>query len=132
MDRVNQARAAPPQARPRRFLPLEAPLAMPPQPLRGKEAVHLHGDNSVRPAPSRPRGLALRRAFVFGASVAATAAAGFEMYKVFEVGRLTVLEVTVLALFVVLFGWIALSCVSACAGFVLELLGPARALGIDP
>jgi len=131
MDRVIQARAAPPDGRGRRFLPPEAPLAMPPQPLRGA-AAHARRDNPSRPAPTRPRGLALRRALVFGATVAATVAAGFQMYKVFDVGGLTVLESIVLALFVVLFAWISLSCVSACVGFVLELLGPARALGIDP
>jgi membrane glycosyltransferase len=130
MDRMSQARAASPRAR--RFLPPEAPLAMPPQRLRREGAAQPDGDHPLRPAPARPRGLGLRRAIVFGATLAATAAAGFEMYKVFEVGGLTVLEGIVLALFVVLFAWIALSCVSACAGFVLELLGPARTLGIDP
>jgi len=130
MDRVNQARAAPPRAR--RFLPAEAALAMPLQSLRREGAAQPCADSSARSAPPRPRGLALRRALVFGATVAATAAAGFQMYKVFDVGGLTVLEGIVLALFVVLFAWISLSCVSACAGFALELLGPARTLGIDP
>ncbi|HLH90304.1 MAG TPA: glucans biosynthesis glucosyltransferase MdoH [Xanthobacteraceae bacterium] len=130
MDRLNQVRAAP--ARARRFLPSEAPLAIPPQTLRQDGAASSCRDNSIRPALRRPRGLALRRAFVFGTTAAATVAAGFEMYKVFEVGGITVLEGVVLALFVVLFAWISLSCVSAGAGFVLELIGPARALGIDP
>lgn len=126
MDRMSEARITPPDRLPRRFLPPEAPLAMPPQALRGAQR-----DRSVRPHPARPRGLGLRRLLVFGATIAGTAAAGFEMYKVFEVGGLTVLEAIVLALFIVLFAWIALSFVSACAGFVLELLGPARTLGID-
>jgi membrane glycosyltransferase len=115
----------------RRFLPAESPLAMPTQPLRG-EAAHLGGDDSSRLLPVRPRGLAWRRAFVFGATAAATVAAAFEMYKVFEVGGLTVLEGVVLVIFVALFAWISLSCVSACIGFVLELLGRSHALGIDP
>jgi membrane glycosyltransferase len=132
MDRVNQARAAPPDGGTRRFLPPEAPLAMPPQPLRGDGAARLRREDVFRLAPAGPRGLALRRVLVFGATVAATAAAGFAMYQVFEVGGLTVLEYIVLVLFVALFAWISLSCVSAFAGFVLELLGPARALGIDP
>ncbi|HEY1544617.1 MAG TPA: glucans biosynthesis glucosyltransferase MdoH [Xanthobacteraceae bacterium] len=127
-----QGRAASPDRRTRRFLPPDAPLAMPPQPLRGEEAGHARRADSAQPVPARPHGLALRRVFVVGATIAATAAAGYEMFMVFEVGGLTVLEGIVLALFVVLFAWISLSCVSACAGFVLELLGPAHALGIDP
>jgi len=123
MDRMSEARIAPTE--PRRFLPPEAPLAMPAQALRATER------DPARPRPARPRWLAVRRAFVFGAAIAGTAAAGYQMYKVFEVGGLTVLETVVLALFVILFAWIALSFASACAGFVLELIGPARVLGID-
>jgi membrane glycosyltransferase len=125
MDRMIQGRAASPDRRTRGFLPPDAPLAMPPQRLRGAEAAHALRANSAQALPARPRGLALRRVVVFGATIAATAAAGYEMFMVFEVGGLTVLEGIVLALFVVLFAWISLSCVSACAGFVLELLGPA-------
>jgi membrane glycosyltransferase len=132
MDRMIQERAALPDRRTRGFLPPDAPLAMPPQRLRGAEAAHALRANSAQALPARPRGLALRRVVVFGATIAATAAAGYEMFMVFEVGGLTVLEGIVLALFVVLFAWISLSCISACAGFVLELLGPAYALDIDP
>ncbi len=60
-----------------------------------------------------------------------TGFAAFQMYQVFTVGGVTVLEAVVLALFVMLFAWIAFSSVTAAVGFVLELAGPGRDLGID-
>src|SRR5690606_31860357 len=54
------------------------------------------------------------------------------MYRVLYVAGLTVLEALVLALFVTLFAWIALSFTSAVAGFVSLVGGGGRSLGIDP
>ena len=104
-------------------LPERSPLPMPQQSLR----------ESARRAGPRtgPRSVPLRRLFVFGASIAATAGAAYEMYQVLQVGGLTAPEAVVLALFVVLFAWIALSFVTALVGFVAALAGPDRSLGID-
>ena len=70
-------------------LPREAPLIMPRQSLRGP----------YRRAPSPRTGartVPLRRAFVFTATIAMTAAAAYEMYQVLQVGGLTLLETMVL------------------------------------
>jgi membrane glycosyltransferase len=54
------------------------------------------------------------------------------MYEVLEIGGVTVLEATILVLFVLLFAWIAISFVSAIAGFCVLLLRKKETLGIDP
>ncbi|HEY6025440.1 MAG TPA: glucans biosynthesis glucosyltransferase MdoH [Pseudolabrys sp.] len=106
-------------------LPPDAPLAMPQQSLwqrRGRA-----------PSPrTAPRSVWFRRLLVFGAAIALTAIAAYEMYEVLQVGGLTVLETVVLVLFVALFAWIALSFISALCGFVVSLAGAGRTLGIDP
>jgi membrane glycosyltransferase len=61
-----------------------------------------------------------------------TAAGCYEMYRVLQVGGITVLESIILALFVLLFAWIAFSFMSALAGFVVLLTGKKDELGIDP
>jgi membrane glycosyltransferase len=76
--------------------------------------------------------MALRRLIVIGGAVLMTAAAANEMYKVLTAGTLTVLVVVVLALFVVLFAWIALAFTSAISGFFCLLAGGERRLGISP
>jgi membrane glycosyltransferase len=106
-------------------LPPEAPLAMPQQSLwqrRGR----------ARSPRTASRTVPVRRLLVFGAAIALTAAAAYEMYEVLQVGGLTLLETVVLVLFVALFAWIALSFVSALCGFAVSLFGADRALGIDP
>lgn len=87
---------------------------------------------SVARTGTGPSTVPLRRLFVFAASIAMTMAAAYEMYQVLQVGGLTILETTVLVLFVVLFAWIALSFVSTIVGFIATMTGPDRALGIDP
>jgi membrane glycosyltransferase len=135
MDGVRQRQAAARRETPVfRHLPAAAPLAMPVQRLRGAEAAeHDQPARAEDAAPlGRPRLLGLRRLLVFAATIAMTALGGAEMYLVLSVGGLTVLEGIVLGLFVLLFAWIGLSFVSSLAGFVLELAGPERDLGIDP
>jgi len=105
-----------------RALPDEAPLAMSAQPL------HTHGAH-VRPASS-PGHMAARRALVLGGAVAVTAVAAYQMYLVLGVGGLTLLEGVILALFVVLFAWIALALVSSLCGFISLVAGGGRRL--DP
>ncbi|MBO4221378.1 glucans biosynthesis glucosyltransferase MdoH [Bradyrhizobium neotropicale] len=72
----------------------------------------------------------LRRTFVFAATIALTGAGAYEMYKVLEVGGVTVLEWMVLALFVALLAWIGFSFASALAGFFVLLGRGGNALQI--
>jgi membrane glycosyltransferase len=59
-----------------------------------------------------------RRTLVFAATLALTAAAGYEMYQVLNVGRMTVLQIALLVVFTVNFIWIALPCVNGLIGFL--------------
>ena len=99
-----------------RALPAEAPLEMPTQSLRAAPP------RSPRPASS-PRVMGLRRFIVIGGAIALTLEGAHEMYLVFAVNGVTVLAVFVLAIFLALFAWIALSFTSALAGFGSMLAG---------
>ena len=107
------------------FLPAEAPIAMPGQPL------HAPG-RPPSPDRLRPPRLGWRRTFVMLATLAMTAFAAEQMYLVLSVSSLTLLEGAILVLFVILFAWIAFSFANAAVGFVLTLSGYDRTLGIDP
>lgn len=105
-------------------LPPEAPLAMPVQ--------------SLETAPQRPprpqtapRGIFWRRLFVVGGAAALTVAGGYEMYYVFNGNGPSVLGILILAFFLVLFAWIALSFMSAVGGFFASLGGGGLGLGIE-
>ncbi|MBS7543905.1 glucans biosynthesis glucosyltransferase MdoH [Ancylobacter oerskovii] len=103
-------------------LPPEAPLAMPVQSLR-----------RAPPAEQLPRraSLFVRRLFVIGGAAVLTVFAAREMYRVLEVGGLTLLESLVLGLFVVLFAWIGFSFTNALSGALTMLARPDDGLGID-
>ena len=73
-----------------------------------------------------------RRAFVLTGTAILTAAGCYEMYRVLQVGGVTVLEAIILALFVLLFAWIAFSFMSALAGFSCCCSRKKDELGIDP
>jgi membrane glycosyltransferase len=105
------------------FLPPEARLEMPVQSLNGASIVRLS------PA-SAPR-IFGRRVFVFGATLAMSVIAAYEMYLVLAVGGLTVLEGVILTLFVILFAWIALSFASTLGGVIALITGKTRPLEID-
>src|SRR5438552_2609053 len=107
------------------FLPPESPMAMSKQPLRDFES--RAGDQSAA-----LESVALRRACIFAGTAAMTGAGCYEMYEVLQVGGVTMLEWTVLFLFVPLFAWIAFSFMSALAGFAVLLLRTRDPLGIDP
>lgn len=62
-----------------------------------------------------------RRGFIFLSTAALTGAGGYEMYRVLQVGGVTVLEAMVLALFLILLAWVAFSFASALAGFFVLL-----------
>lgn len=104
------------------FLPREAPMEMAVQPL----------------PPLRPQAQASeftrawpRRAYLLAGTVFLTLAGCYEMYEVLQVGGVTILEAIILALFVLLFAWIAFSFMSAVAGFFVLLLRRKDELGID-
>jgi len=105
-----------------RAVPDEAPLDMPVQDLRTAPA------RGAAPA-TRPAGLAGRRAFVIGGAVAMTMYAAYQMYWVLG-GGASVLGWIVLALFVVLFAWIALAFTSALGGLWSTLRGGGAELGM--
>jgi len=105
-------------------LPPESPMPMP------QQSLWIPRKRAAAPGTG-PGTIALRRSIVFAASLGMTGVAAYEMYEVVQVGGLTFLEGIVLGLFVVLFAWIALSFISTLVGFVVALIGPERALGID-
>ncbi len=104
-----------------RALPDEAPLAMPIQSLR------IAPPSSGQPV-TEPRLIRTRRVLVIGSAVLMTIEATHEMYRVLAVNGPTVLAIVMLALFVALFAWIALSFTSALAGFFSLLTGGGRRL----
>ncbi|MBT1511120.1 glucans biosynthesis glucosyltransferase MdoH [Bradyrhizobium sp. SRL28] len=103
------------------FLPSESPMDMAAQALRRFEPP---------PAPDFAP-LWVRRALVLTGTAILTAAGCYEMYRVLQVGGVTVLEAIILALFVLLFAWIAFSFMSALAGFFVLLTRKKDELGID-
>ncbi|MBR0667230.1 glucans biosynthesis glucosyltransferase MdoH [Roseomonas hellenica] len=109
-----------------RALPEPAPLEMPVQSLRTLPQPGLDA------RPSAPRGLGWRRLLVIGGAVLLTAFAGREMSLVLDIARPTALQIVILALFVVLFAWVALSFLSALCGFFSMLDRRGGRLGIAP
>ncbi|MEH2613723.1 glucans biosynthesis glucosyltransferase MdoH [Bradyrhizobium sp. AZCC 1693] len=103
------------------FLPPESPTDMAVQALRRFE-----------PPPSpRFAPLWFRRGFVLTGTAILTVAGCYEMYRVLQVGGVTVLESLILVLFVLLFAWIAFSFMSALAGFFVLMTRKKDELGID-
>jgi membrane glycosyltransferase len=78
------------------------------------------------------KSVTLGRVYIFIGTAAMTMAGCYEMYEVLKVGGITILEAMVLALFVLLFAWIAFSFMSTLAGFVVLLFRMRDRLGIDP
>ena len=105
------------------FLPAESPLEMLIQPLREKAGPY-HA--------ARFASIWLRRTVILAGTVILTLSGCYEMYDVLKVGGITVLESIVLALFVLLFAWVAFSFTSSVAGFFVLLLRARDALEIDP
>lgn len=109
----------------RSVLPAETPLGMP-------EQSFVDGRLQVARQRTAPRMIALRRFYIFGGTAAMTVAATAMMWKVLAVNGITVLEGCLLALFVALFAWIALSFAGALAGFLTAVFDRGYKLGIDP
>ena len=107
------------------MLPPETPLAMLPQVLSGSPP-------SPRRAQFKPMPTVWRRIYILTGTAAMTVAGGYEMFEVLKVGGITILEGLVLALFVLLFAWVAFSFMSALAGFAMLLLRRRDPLDIEP
>jgi membrane glycosyltransferase len=108
-----------------RALPHEARLVMPTQALRVAPA------RPPRPSTS-PNAIWLRRLVVIGSATVLSIVATYEMYLVLGANVFTPLTVFMLALFLALFAWIALSFTSAILGFVSLIAGRGRRLLSDP
>lgn len=100
-------------------LPANAPLPMPVQSLL----------QSARATAVRSPA-AWRRVLIMITTAVLSAAGIYEMYQVLQVGGITVLEGVVLVLFAALFAWVALSFVSALAGFTVLCCGWRDDIGI--
>jgi membrane glycosyltransferase len=101
--------------------PAPMPLAMPVQDL-----------SQAAPGRSRRRASAttmLARCITFGGAAALTVYAGREMVAVISVGGVTWLQIVMIVLFTVTFGWIAISACGALTGF---LFAPRKARGAGP
>jgi len=123
MDTVTKTRGSPEigEIPLNEFLPRESPMEMAVQPLRRFEP-----QPGARFAP-----MWYRRALILAGTAMLTMAGCYEMYRVLQVGGITVLESIILVLFVLLFAWIAFSFMSALAGFVVLLSRRKDELGID-
>ncbi len=123
---MNMAAALPaaPPVREAPWLPPEAPLAMPVQDLR-------QGRLANPRLPTTPPGMLLRRSFVFGGTTALSLLAAYQMWWLLRGNGIAVLEGVLLALFVPLFAWIALSFMSAVPGFWRVLRDRPMRLGLS-
>lgn len=106
-------------------VPVPAPLSMPLQSLR-------HGRLRNPRLASEPQHMRWRRAYILGGTAGLTVLATWQMSLVLANGGISVLELVLLALFVLLFAWIALSFFSALAGFLLIVTRRRRRLGLRP
>ncbi len=113
------------EARAYEQMPPEHRLDMPVQSLR-------QGKLKTPLMPSSPPNMVARRIYIFGGTAAITLAGLFQMMRVMATDGLGVLEVVFLAFFTLLFAWVALSFVSAFAGFMLIVTRRRRRLGLRP
>ncbi len=98
-------------------VPNEKPVSMPMQDLK-------QWDGQAGQTARHPTAW-LRRTVLFTASLALTAAASWEMYRVLSVNGLTALQIALLIAFTINFVWIALPFVSSIAGFITLWCGHA-------
>lgn len=107
------------------------PLAMPPPAPLAMPTQNLHQRAAPAQSVPRPGRYGWRRAGVFGASLALVAAALAMLAQVFAPGGLTAIEIALMLLFALNFGWLALGFWSALIGLVVTLRGGDRA-GLAP
>ncbi|MGD0720347.1 MAG: glucans biosynthesis glucosyltransferase MdoH [Roseiarcus sp.] len=107
-----------PPAQPLPSMPPEAPLAMPVQSLTR----FTRKERRVWAAPSLAYTPWAARLFVFGGALALTLYGAYQIYRVVEVGVITLLEWVLVVLFVANFSWIAVAFTSSVVGFLWLLL----------
>ncbi|PPD42881.1 MAG: glucans biosynthesis glucosyltransferase MdoH [Methylocystis sp.] len=107
---------------------LKDPAAAPPTPIENRLSMpaqnlfKFDGKQLRRPlAPALWQTPWLARLVTFGIGLALTVYGGYQMYRVIDVGGVTALKWTLLALFVLNFSWIALSFASCIVGFAALL-----------
>jgi membrane glycosyltransferase len=88
-------------------------------------------DQATRRNPRPDRAAPWRRAVILGGTVAITVYLIRELYYVLSVGSLAGLEIAMLVLFAINIFWLALSFMTALAGFVIVATGARRSL-VDP
>jgi membrane glycosyltransferase len=98
-------------------VPEEIDTPMPVQDLRQWEST-----SQTRQAAPR-RAVQVRRAAMISATLALTAVAGYEMYRVLSVRGMTALQIALLVVFTINFIWIAFPFVSGLIGFILACCG---------
>lgn len=113
MDALGSAHVEPIAA-----MPAEQALAMPVQSLTRFDRKTQRRRNTLKASARKPW---LARIAVFGGGFALTAYGAYEMYKVIDVGGVTVLKLALLFLFVANFSWIALAFTSGVVGFLWSL-----------
>lgn len=106
-------------------LPKLAPLPMPEQSLR-------HGRLRVPRQRTSPAAIVWRRFYLIALTTLSTTYASWAMIMVFLPQGVNILDICLIALFVLLFAWITLSFASALAGFFCIVFGAGGKLGIDP
>jgi membrane glycosyltransferase len=108
---VDSVTEPPPSTAP--AMPAEAPLAMPVQSLTR----FARREKRRWAAPALAYTPWAARLFVFGGALALTLYGAYQMYRVVEVGVITLLEWVLVVLFVANFSWIALAFTSGILGF---------------
>jgi membrane glycosyltransferase len=108
MDGVEKPKAAQP------ILPPDSPLAMPVQSLTRFSK----SERRAWTVPQLARAPWAARTFVFGGALFLTLYATWQMYRVVEVGEVTLLEWLLVVLFLANFSWIAVAFTSGVLGFV--------------
>ena len=116
MDALTPLRAPPPELH-LPALPAERPLSMPVQSLSRFDKTQRRR-NLLKANNRRPW---LARVAVFGGAFALTGYGAYEMYKVIDVGGVTILKLALLVLFLANFSWIAMAFTSGVVGFVWSL-----------
>jgi membrane glycosyltransferase len=96
-------------------MPPESPVPMPEQSADSFDAATARAFID----PVRSRSPRWPRVFVLGGAFLLLAGAAYEMYRVLEVGGLTIVEAVVLVFFAVNFAWIALAFLGSIGGFAL-------------
>ena len=100
-----------------RSVPDEVHTPMPVQDLK-------HWEPSGRRGQIKPtKSVRLRRVAIFAASLAMTALASHEMYRVLSVSGMTALQIALLVVFTINFVWIAFPFVSGFVGFLVTCFG---------